>query len=107
MCIVYWTIGAPCISTQGGSSASSDVYKKKHLDSDIDMVSVIRELLAEEQKRLQTDDSSNAEIFIRPDHGHQMMDDIGKEINPGYSAIGRLKGLAEVRGVIQALSATL
>ena len=71
------------------------------------MVSVIRELLAEEQKRLQTDDSSNAEIFIRPDHGHQMMDDIGKEINPGYSAIGRLKGLAEVRGVIQALSATL
>ena len=82
-------------------------YEANHLDSDIDMVSVIRELLAEEQKRLQTDDSSNAEIFIRPDHGHQMMDDIGKEINPGYSAIGRLKGLAEVRGVIQALSATL
>lgn len=79
-------------------------YEANHLDSDIDMVSVIRELLIEEQQRSQTGDHNAAEIFIRPDHGHQMMDDIGKTVNPGYSGIGRLKGLAEVRGVIRALT---
>ena len=82
-------------------------YEANHLDSDIDMVSVIRELLTEEKQRSQTDESNETEIFIRPDHGHQMMDDIGKNVNPGYSGIGRLKGLAEVRGVIRALSATM
>ncbi|MGB1158137.1 MAG: mannonate dehydratase [Porticoccaceae bacterium] len=80
-------------------------YEANHLDSDIDMVSVIRELLTEELTRAQGDPSTAAEIFIRPDHGHQMMDDIGKVVNPGYSGIGRLKGLAEIRGVIRALSA--
>lgn len=82
-------------------------YEANHLDSDIDMVSVIRELLSEEHKRSQASGDSAEEIFIRPDHGHQMMDDIGKAVNPGYSGIGRLKGLAEVRGVIRALSSTL
>ena len=79
-------------------------YEASHLDSDIDMVEVIRELLNEEQRRRQSG-ADDTEIFIRPDHGHQMMDDIDKTVNPGYSAIGRLKGLAEVRGVIRALSA--
>lgn len=90
-------------------------YEANHLDSDIDMVSVIRELLLQEQQRSQssgadrdtdrdTARANNSEIFIRPDHGHQMMDDIGKTVNPGYSGIGRLKGLAEIRGVIRALS---
>lgn len=82
-------------------------YEASHLDSDIDMVSVIRELLNEEKQRTQTKTNTATEIFIRPDHGHQMMDDIGKTVNPGYSGIGRLKGLAEVRGVIRALSSTL
>ncbi len=81
-------------------------YEANHLDSDIDMVSVIRNLLLEEKKRRQSGDEG-AEIFIRPDHGHQMMGDIGKANNPGYSGVGRLKGLAEVRGVIHALSADL
>lgn len=80
-------------------------YEASHLDSDIDMVSVIRELLNEERKRANATEDDLADIFIRPDHGHQMMDDIGKTVNPGYSGIGRLKGLAEVRGVIRALSA--
>ncbi|MEP1421275.1 MAG: mannonate dehydratase, partial [Erythrobacter sp.] len=70
-----------------------------HLDSDIDMLSVIRNLLANER-------ATNREIFIRPDHGHLMMGDISKETNPGYSAIGRMKGLAEIRGVIRALASS-
>lgn len=76
-------------------------YEASHLDSDIDMIAVIKELLDEENRR----GNAAAEIFIRPDHGLQMMDDIGKSGNPGYSGIGRLKGVAEVRGVIRALSA--
>ena len=79
-------------------------YEASHLDSDIDMVQVIKQLLNEEQRRKQQN-LSEQDIYIRPDHGHQMMDDIGKNVNPGYSGIGRLKGLAEIRGVIRALSA--
>ncbi len=72
-------------------------YEASHLDSDIDMVRVIRHLLDNEQEL-------NREIFIRPDHGHLMMGDIERTTNPGYSAIGRMKGLAEIRGVIKAIS---
>ena len=78
-------------------------FEASHLDSDIDMVAVIRELLNEEARRKR--EAPNTEgIFIRPDHGLQMMDDIEKSGNPGYSGIGRLKGVAEIRGVIRALS---
>ena len=69
-----------------------------HLGSDIDMVAVVRNLLGNEAEQ-------NREIFIRPDHGHLMMGDIDRQTNPGYSAIGRMKGLAEIRGVIKAVSA--
>jgi len=79
-------------------------YEASHLNSDIDMVAVIKELLSEETRRAQNGETGQ-DIFIRPDHGFQMMDDIGKQVNPGYSTIGRMKGLAEVRGVICALSA--
>jgi mannonate dehydratase len=79
-------------------------YEASHLESDIDMIAVVRELLSEETRRAEGGVEA-PDIFIRPDHGHQMMDDIGKNANPGYSSIGRLKGLAEVRGVIRALSA--
>ena len=85
-------------------------YEANHLDSDIDMVQVIKNLLIEERKRQHTGQSTDenpSEIFIRPDHGHQMMGDIHKSNNPGYSGMGRMKGLAEIRGVIQALSASL
>lgn len=73
-------------------------FEASHLDSDIDMVKVIKNLLDNEQ-------DLKRQIFIRPDHGHQMMSDINRDINPGYSAIGRMKGLAEIRGVIKAISA--
>ena len=74
-------------------------FEAAHLESDIDMVSVIQNLLANER-------DLGREINIRPDHGHQMLSDLGRANNPGYSAIGRMKGLAEVRGVIKALSAS-
>lgn len=90
------------VSRDAGEQRS--FYEASHLDSDIDMVGVIRELLSEETRRTR-EEPEPQDIFIRSDHGHQMMDDIGKVVNPGYSAIGRLKGLAEVRGVIRALTA--
>lgn len=78
-------------------------YEADHLSSDVDMVRVISALLNEEKIREGKKD--NHEIFFRPDHGHQILDDINKQGNPGYSCIGRLKGLAEIRGVIKALTA--
>ena len=74
-------------------------YEANHLDSDTDMIRIIRNLLNNEK-------NLKRQIFIRPDHGHQMMGDVNHTINPGYSAIGRMKGLAEIRGVIKALSAS-
>ncbi|KFK97853.1 MULTISPECIES: mannonate dehydratase [unclassified Serratia (in: enterobacteria)] len=76
-------------------------HEGAHLQGDVDMVSVIEAILAEEQRRLQAGD--RRPIPMRPDHGHQMLDDLKKKTNPGYSAIGRLKGLAEIRGVELAL----
>ena len=73
-------------------------FEADHLDGDVDMVAVIRELLAEEGRR-----PDGGKIPFRPDHGHKMLDDRFKRTNPGYSAIGRLKGLAELRGVMRAL----
>lgn len=92
------------VSRDAGEQRS--FYEANHLDSDIDMVDVIRNLLLEEQKRRAAGEEE-ADIFIRPDHGHQMMGDINKSNNPGYSGVGRLKGLAEIRGVICALSASI
>jgi mannonate dehydratase len=77
-------------------------YEAAHLDGDVDMVGVIREVVLEERKRVNSG-RADAAIPMRPDHGHQMLDDIGKRVNPGYSAIGRLKGLAELRGVARAV----
>lgn len=76
-------------------------HEAAHLDGDVDMYLVIKAILTEEQRRQLTGDMRP--IPMRPDHGHQMLDDLQKKTNPGYSAIGRLKGLAEIRGVELAL----
>lgn len=79
-------------------------YESDHLDGDNDMVGLIEALLDEEDRRKRSNINLPA-IAMRPDHGHLMGDEIGKAgINPGYSYTGRLKGLAELRGVIHTLS---
>ena len=74
-----------------------------HLDGDTDMVALIAVLLAE-QKRRQAAGREDALIPFRPDHGHHMLSDHERDLIPGYPLIGRLRGLAELRGVIQGLS---
>ncbi|MDO7084562.1 mannonate dehydratase [Pseudocolwellia sp. AS88] len=79
-------------------------YESEHLDGDNDMIGLINALL-DEQERRKAEGREDALIPMRPDHGHLMSDELTRDgINPGYSFAGRLKGLAELRGVIVALS---
>ncbi|MEQ1943733.1 mannonate dehydratase [Mesorhizobium sp. VNQ89] len=77
-------------------------HEAEHLEGDTDMVAVVDALLAEEKRR-KAAGTEDWEIPMRPDHGHAIVDDIGKKVNPGYSCIGRLKGLAELRGIMRTL----
>ncbi len=80
-------------------------HEADHLEGDVDMVAVIKEIVKEEKRR-KDNGEADAQIPVRPDHGHQMMDDLNsnKKTYPGYTAIGRMRGLAEIRGIERALS---
>ena len=75
----------------------------EHLGGDVDMVAVITALLEAQSRRRDAGDP-RWRIPLRPDHGHELLDDVGKPTHPGYPMIGRLKGLAELRGVMAALA---
>ncbi len=76
-------------------------HESDHLDGDVDMVAVLRALMKEDGKR-----AKGQGIVMRPDHGHRMLDDLqDRKVTPGYTAVGRLKGLAELRGIMKAVDA--
>ena len=82
--------------------ADGSFYEAEHLSGSSDMAGIVFALLEEESRR-RARGQPDWEIPMRPDHGHLLGDDVQKTTNPGYSLIGRLKGLAELRGVMHGI----
>ena len=88
--------------TTEGAALPCSFFEAEHLGGGTDMVAMIAAVLAEERRR-RTAGRADWNIPMRPDHGQDILDDLGRRTQPGYAAIGRLKGLAELRGIMVAL----
>lgn len=88
--------------TAPSAGQKSSFYESEHLGGDTEMVATIAALLTE-QKRRQSEGRADWQIPMRPDHGQAMLDDLSRNSMPGYPLIGRMRGLAELRGIMQAL----
>jgi mannonate dehydratase len=86
-----------------GISERHSFYESEHLDGDTDMVATIRALLAEEARR-KAEGRADWQIPMRPDHGQSLLSDLDRPMMPGYPLVGRMRGLAELRGIMAALS---
>lgn len=84
-----------------GDASAGSFFEDEHLAGDIDMVALIAAIMTEESRR-KAEGRADHQIPMRPDHGQDILDDLGRKAQPGYPTIGRLKGLAELRGVMRA-----
>jgi mannonate dehydratase len=89
--------------TRESQAIRGSFYEAEHLGGGTDMVALIAAILREEKRR-KKEGRADSSIPFRPDHGQSILDDLKRKTQPGYPAIGRLKGLAELRGVMTALS---
>lgn len=85
------------------NDAKNSFYESAHLEGSVDMVALVKAIVAEEKRRKSTA-REDCSIPFRPDHGQEILSDLGTTQQPGYPAVGRLKGLAELRGIIAALT---
>jgi mannonate dehydratase len=88
------------------TESDGSFYEANHLEGNADMFEVMRCFLKEQKRRVEQNHPLPS-IPFRPDHGHLMLDDLNKTTNPGYSAIGRLRGLAELRGLMLGIKRSL
>ena len=90
------------VKRDDSSVVAGSFFEAEHLEGDTDMVALIAAILREEARRAR-DGRDDAQIPMRPDHGQDIVDDLKRQSQPGYPIVGRLKGLAELRGVTRAL----